>query len=406
MNIHPGLTPHALVERARGLTANVAARAADAEALHRLPDVTVREFEAADLCRIWIPRRFGGLEMDLHTGIRTMQEIGRGCVSSAWCLTVWQQHSWVAALFSEEAQQETLGAEPDFHVAAVLAPRGKAKRVAGGYRISGVWPFGSGCDHGTWVMLGALLVDEDGREIPTGREVYGVPAANVRLCLVPRADVAILGDWDTAGLAATGSHSIRAQDVFVPEHRVLFVADAVDGRAPGQQINRAPLYRSAYYSFLACALAGPATGAAQGALDALLSGVDKRMVLPMGLIQSSMVRTHRQVAEIDNKVRTAKLLLRDVADRITEAAEIDRALTVVERAQCRLDIATSVHLSYEAVEQAFLATGGSAISVKNPLQRFMRDMHAVKSHYFMDLETARELSGKVMLGQKPFTYLF
>jgi alkylation response protein AidB-like acyl-CoA dehydrogenase len=130
------------------------------------------------------------------------------------------------------------------------------------------------------------------------------------------------------------------------------------------------------------------------------------MVLPMGLIQSSMVRTHRQVAEIDNKVRTAKLLLRDVADRITEAAEIDRALTVVERAQCRLDIATSVHLSYEAVEQAFLATGGSAISVKNPLQRFMRDMHAVKSHYFMDLETARELSGKVMLGQKPFTYLF
>ena len=63
MNVHPGLTPHALVERARGLTANVAARAAEAEALHRLPDATVREFEAADLCRIWIPRRFGGLEM-------------------------------------------------------------------------------------------------------------------------------------------------------------------------------------------------------------------------------------------------------------------------------------------------------------------------------------------------------
>src|SRR5690606_23573115 len=112
------------------------------------------------------------------------------------------------SLFPKQAQEETFGKNPTMFPAAVLAPRGTARKVDGGFVVSGVWPFGSGCDHSDWMMFGALVVDDAGAEIALGRTIYGLPALNARLCLLPRSDVTIKGDWNTAGLAATGSHSI------------------------------------------------------------------------------------------------------------------------------------------------------------------------------------------------------
>ena len=125
----------------------------------------------------------------------------------------------------------------------------------------------------------------------------GVPALNARLCLLPRRAIAIKGDWNVAGLVATGSHSIGIDNVFVPEHRTLLIADAIEAAAPGQKIHRAPLFRSTYYSFLVTALAGPAPGVAQGALDSFLERIHQRVVAPMNIVQSKLIRTHRQIAE-------------------------------------------------------------------------------------------------------------
>lgn len=394
-----------LGKRAQALVPGLRERARAAEALRRLPDETVRELERADLCKVWIPKRYGGLELDLHAGLATMQTLARGCASTAWCLSVYQQHSWIVAHFPERAQEETLGADPDFHIGAVLAPRGKARKVKDGYVVDGVWPFGSGCEHGRWVALGALVVDDDGREIPLGRDIDGVPGVNSRLCLIPRDEVEVLGDWDVAGLAATGSHSIAVRGVIVPEHRTMVIADAVEGRAPGAALHDGPLFRAAYYAFLVTALGGLAPGVAQGALDVLLAGIDKRIVMPMNRVQSELTRSHRQIAEAMTKIRMSELALKDSADRIMAAAHAGRTLSLAERAQCRLDTAMAVHHAYEATEIVFFAAGGSTLSLKHPIQRAMRDAHAMKAHYFMDLDTALELRGMVALGRAPYTYI-
>ncbi len=395
-----------LAARARALTPVVAERAAEAETLRRLPRETVADFEAADLCKVWIPKRFGGLELDLHTGLDTLYEVARGCASSSWCLTVWQQHSWIVAHFPEEAQQETLGSEPDFHVGAVLAPRGTITPVEGGFILDGLWPFASGCEHGTWILLGAQRVDEDGTPLTLGREIFGNPAADSRLCLVPIGDVDIKGDWNVAGLCGTGSHSIEVRNLFVPEHRTLVIADAVEGQAPGRASNDGTLFGATYYSFLHTALCGPAPGVAQSMLDYMLGMAGKKIVAPMNKVQKDLVRTHRQVAEAEAKIQMARLLLRDAADRIMEAAVAGRPLSAEERALCRRNGVVSTHLSYEAGEIVFFAGGGSQLNLKSPLQRSMRDLHAIKSHYFMDLETAYELSGMTRLGLDPYTYVF
>ena len=42
-----------------------------------------------------------------------------------------------------------------------------------------------------------------------------------RMCLVPKSDYEIVDDWQVLGMRSTGSKSVRATDVFVPEHRAL-----------------------------------------------------------------------------------------------------------------------------------------------------------------------------------------
>jgi 3-hydroxy-9,10-secoandrosta-1,3,5(10)-triene-9,17-dione monooxygenase len=395
-----------LLDRVRGLVPALRERAQGAERLRRLPDETIADFARLDLGKIWQPKVYGGLETDLATGLEVLQEAARGCASTAWCLSVYQQHNWILAHFPKAAQDETLGREPPLFPAAVLAPRGTARKVDGGYVVSGVWPFGSGCDHSDWLMFGALVVDDAGAELPLDREVYGVAALNARLCLLPRADVGIKDDWNTAGLAATGSHSIAIDNVFVPEHRTLLIADAIDGTAPGQALHRAPLFRSTYYSFLVTALAGPAPGVAQGALDAFLERIHQRVVAPMNMVQSKMIRTHRQVAEAGAKIAIARDLLRRSAEAIDTAAASGAAIPLEQRAELRLNAALAVHVAYEAGEIVFQAAGGSALALGNPIQRAMRDLHGMKAHYFMDLDTALELKGMVQLGRTPFTYIF
>ncbi len=180
-----------LLDRARGLVPALRERAQSAERLRHLPEETIADFGRLELCKVWQPKIYGGLETDLLTGIELMQEAARGCASSAWCLTVYQQHNWILSLFPKAAQEETFGRNQTLFPAAVLAPRGTARKVAGGFVVNGVWPFGSGCDHSEWLMFGALIVDDTGKEIPLNREVYGVGALNARLCLLPRTDVTL-----------------------------------------------------------------------------------------------------------------------------------------------------------------------------------------------------------------------
>jgi 3-hydroxy-9,10-secoandrosta-1,3,5(10)-triene-9,17-dione monooxygenase len=399
-------TPADMVARAAALTDDVRERAAECESGRRLPDATARDFEAAGLARIWIPKRFGGYEFDLQTGLDMLFEVARGCASSSWCLTVYQQHSWIVALYPEEAQQETLGAEPDFHIAAVLSARGTVSAVEGGYLLNGFWPFASGCDHGTWIALGAQLVGADGAPVPLGHTVHGVEGVNIRLCLVPMGEVVNKGDWHVAGLAGTGSHSIVAKDIFVPAHRALNVPDAIEGRAPGRAVNGGALFKAPYYPFLNTALAGPAPGIAQGMLDHFLSRADGRTVMPLNMNQADMVRTHRQVGDAMGRIRAARLLLKDNAERIMAAAETGGEMAAEERIACRMGNALAVDHSYRAAEILFFASGGSSLSLSSPIQRALRDLLAVKSHYFMDLEGLQELAGMVALGRKPYTYIF
>src|SRR5262249_46331405 len=157
------------------------------------------------LFKVLQARRHGGHQAGLHAHVDVVRTLARGCASTAWCVGVVHAHSWLMAHCPERAQNETYGGDPDTLISAVIAPRGNALRVNGGYRLNGFWPFGSNSEHAQWLFLGAVICDAGGAVIDEAD------------LLVPTRDITIRDDWNVAGLRGTGSCSIVAKDVFVPE---------------------------------------------------------------------------------------------------------------------------------------------------------------------------------------------
>ena len=386
-------SPHAelrldLRARARSLAPKFRARALDAENQKRLPDASIRELHEAGLFKMIQPCRVDGIESTLHELIDTVAEVASGCGSTGWVLGVVNAHHWMVGLFPARAQDDVFAARPDALVAASFGARGKVTRVPDGYRITGFWPFCSGSPAADWVMLGGQLLDDQGQRIDAGD------------FLIPINEVVIKDDWDVTGLRGSGSNSVVAQDVFVPEHRFLSMAGAIRGESPGRrQHGQSRLYESAIIPVLSLCLVPAALGVAQGALELFLQRLPGKIVsYTLDELQQDMPVTHIQLGLASSKIHAARLVMHNVAEKIERAAALGEAMSLEERASCRMECAYSVRLCFEATEILYLASGGSGLAVGNPIQRASRDLHAMNLHGLLCLETNLEMFGRVLLG--------
>ena len=382
----------ALAEAARTLAETARSRARQAERERRLPAETVAETRRSGLARILQPARCGGLELGLSAHFETVEEVARGCGSTAWCLAVFHVDSWLVGLFGKDAQDDVYAGNPDSLVAGVRDPRGAARRRGDGLVVTGSWPFGSGSEHADWAILGAELLDADGR-----RE-DGICVA------VPAADLTTRDDWHAAGLSGTGSCSICCEDVFVPAHRTISVRDAGLGRAPGAALHASRLYRAPMAPFVAFGLCAPAVGLAAGAVEDFSGHVSGRTdghLRDAPEIENPLV--HQTVAGAHAGIDTARALLRRAAADIEEAADRGGRMTRGTRARVRMDCAYAVDLCRRAVDDVFLACGGAGLSDAHPVQRAWRDVHAVSQHAMLRFRTATEIYGRVLLGLAPGT---
>ena len=381
-------------DRAQELIAALRERAAETEQLRRLPAANVEALRQAGLFNLLQARRSGGQQTSLRTQIDAVAEIARGCASTAWCLAVVHAHSWLMASFPEKAQDDAYGTDPDALVSAVIAARGKASTVRGGYLLSGFWPFCSGCQHSDWVILGAALGNEKGETVDEG------------VFLVRTSEVEIKDDWHVTALRGTGSCSVAVNKLFAPEHRYLSFADLLRGQAPGRDLHDGWLYRAPAGPVLMLALAPAALGAAEGALETFTQRLPGRKVAyTRNEWQSEMPITHLQLAEAATRVGVARLLLYRCADGIQEAAESGRPVDPATRARFHLDCAYAIRQCLEATQTLLLACGGSGISETNPIQRTGRDLHAMSMHGAFNLPLNLESYGRTLVGLEPKTLM-
>jgi alkylation response protein AidB-like acyl-CoA dehydrogenase len=378
-----------LVARAAAIRPILERNAAETDSLRRLPDENVEALRREGLCRLMVPRRFGGYQTSIRTYIEVTAEIGRGCGSTAWVASLINVCAWLAALFPEQAQRDVWGPDPDAWAAGSLAPNGHAVPVDGGWRVTGRWPWASGCLHAQWVACGIHMKNERGE------------MANLGLSLMPIGDVRIEDTWFMVGMKGTGSNTIVAKDAFVPEHRFLPYPQAFGGTYRTEHTHEA-VYRVAFVPVTVLILAGSQLGVARAALDYVVAKAPTRGITHTNFAtQRESSGFQMLVAEAAMKIDTAHLHALRAADDLDRAAEEGRHPDLTARARVRTDTALVAKYCREAVELLVQAHGTSSLADSNRLQRLWRDVHVASHHAITEWQVNLEVYGKALLGVEP-----
>lgn len=361
----------------------LAERAAEGERLRRLPPDTVSDPAVAAFVELLVPARYGGAQAPFREILQPVRQMAHGCASSAWTIGFYALHNWMLALFSEQAQAEAFATRP-FLAPAPLAPTGHGTACDGGMRLTGRWSWATGVMDGNWIMVGALREDRDGI-----RPV---------LALLPMADARIEDVWHTDGMRATGSNDVVIDDAFVPEHRIVSVADIYSGAAPGAAVHDCPTYRWPMVPALALLAAMPALGSAERAAEIYAERLAERFLAYEGVMQKDKPIATAHLGQAQVQLRALRALVADTVARIDELVDSDEPVAREVRGQARLAAAHVVHESRSVIADLLGASGASAHFLDNPLQRIKRDVDVIAGHVVFDYDTSRELAGALTIG--------
>jgi 3-hydroxy-9,10-secoandrosta-1,3,5(10)-triene-9,17-dione monooxygenase len=381
------LTPQEVLARIRALKPQIAASAAETERTRR-PVLSVwNALRRTGAFYHFVPKRYGGLEFDVESFLDIMLEIGEACASTCWTATFTIDHNWLAAHFSEQAQNEFFAGGRYMSAPGTSNPMGKAVRVPGGFRLNGHYRFGSGVMNADWVFAMGLVEDED----PPSPRWFAIPAR----------EVVVLDTWHVDGLAGTGSNDFLVRDAFVPEHRALVWADVWSCNSPGSKLHDNPMYRMPPVQFLAFCTSITPVAAVRGMIklhrERLTAG---KVRWGESVNQRDKSSAQVRIARADLLNHSAELNLRDIARTLLrlggEGAPDDLTRTRLI-AQCAM--ATS--LAHEAATMLARGSGASIHALSNPLQRFIRDVNVATSHQLHEFDEVGEQYGRLLFGLEP-----
>jgi alkylation response protein AidB-like acyl-CoA dehydrogenase len=337
----------------------------------RLPPPLVEQLRAAGFYRMIIPRSFGGLQADPLTYTRVVELLAEGCGSVGWNLANNSIGQLVTLGLPDEGVQEVHGqGAPSAIAGTAVQGGGQAVPVPGGYRVSGHWTFGSGCQEASW-MLGSFQLLDDGKPRcgADGRPLYwrGV---------FPKSEAEIIpGSWDVAGLRGTGSFDWTVKDVFLPERRSVVHA----GIPLDNQWARWP---GVTYALPTQCWVGPhhssvITGIAQAGITALVElAVEKT---PRGrtfrLCDNPQVQD--DVGRADAILNAGRgyrsAMIREIWDTVADGRET----TVAQRVRCRLASTHAADCARDAMDLMYRHGGSTSFKRESRLAECWRDLQVV-----------------------------
>jgi len=357
------------MSRARALVPALRERADAAETGREMQKETLEDLHRTGLLRFHQPRRWGGMELPFVSLFDIPAEVGRGCASTAWNVANLSVHHWMLALYDERAQEEVWSKNPDALIASGIAyPQGRGRRVDGGFVVSGLWNFSSGVDASDWNMLAVMVRDGD-------------RVVDHRMCLVPRKEYEIVDDWHVMGMRSTGSKSVRANDVFVPEHRALSMYLARGGSEfPGARVNQNPLYRVPLSALGSHCLSAAGVGNAQAALELTVEAIKERSTSYTAMRMRDFQAVQLRVARAGAMVDAARLVIRTDCLDAEAIARQGRAPTIEEKLRFKRNVAWAMEQCTETVDTLHALAGANGIYDRYPIQRLFRDQHALAAH--------------------------
>ena len=366
--------------------------AVESEKIGKLTDQTVKIMKSAGNIRLLQPKEYGGLEVHPREFAETVMALAALDPSAGWINGVVGVHPYQLAYADPRVAAEIWADDVDTWVASPYAPQGVARPVDGGYIFNGRWQFSSGTDHCEWIFLGALLGDADGKPVMPPQMLHMV---------LPRKDYEIVEDsWDVVGLRGTGSKDVIVRDAFVPSYRTMDAFKVMDGTAQREAGMTETLYLMPWSTMFPLGISSATIGIAEGALAAHLDYQRERVSAAGTAIKDDPYVMYA-IGEAAADINAARQEILANADRIYDIVDSGKEVSFADRAAGRRTQIRAVWRAVMAVDQIFSRSGGNAMRMDKPLQRYWRDAHTGLAHAIHVPGTAYHASALSSFGVEP-----
>lgn len=371
-----------LIAAAYDLVPYLRGRAAQCEIERRVSDATIAKLHQAGLFKLLKPRRYGGYKLGWDVFSEAVIAIASGCGSTGWVYSVVGGHAPVVVRFGTKFLDEFWGDKPDALASSCRRGSGSLKAVAGGYRGSGTGVYSSGCLNADWAIVEGLPIDGENRAITA---------------VIPRRDIEILDSWKVMGLAGTGSHDLRFEDIFVPDHRTWF-----PGKPPAGEALDGPTFRTPYLGG-PFALPSVILGIAIAGLEHFAAMTHRRTSRVGGGAaeqQSMQMRLGEAAVEVDAALALLRVKLKEMMAVLSgEAVARSGAAAVLPPGGIahRYDQAASgfiAHTAYRALNRLMEAAGAGQLAISAPFQRCFRDALAGTQQPSTNWDSGRTMGGR------------
>jgi indole-3-acetate monooxygenase len=371
------MTASEIFANARALSGYFREKSQEIDETRRLPAEVVERARAAGLFRIAMPKIWGGPEFSSIEQIEIIEELSRANSAVGWCVMIGCD-SGIYSGYLEDGAARRLYPHLDMVTAGWVWPAGRADRVAGGYKVTGQWMFGSGITHADVVSAGCN-VHENGEPVKEGG-----PTPRWRVMLAPASAFEIQDTWHTTGLRGTGSNHYRAADLFIPEENSFSFVEPAKRQGTLWARNNAILPKGA----------GVPLGVARGTIDQFREMIEGKIEFPSGRPYRNLARIQSAIAEAEMILGAARSYTFTSIERYWNRLERHEELTEQERAELWLSNLNACQSARQVIRLLFDSIGGSAIYTRNSgLDRALRDAETWCQHIIGQRRTLEMVGG-------------
>ncbi len=345
-----------ILARAHTLASELPARRAAHDAAKQLDPSVIDALRDGGFLASLLPSEIGGSELPPATYIAMLEALATGDAATAWCVMTASTSALLAPYLARPVAAAIWSGRTPF-LASVFAPGGKLVES----RLSGRWSYASGCRHADWLAVGAI---QDRRHV---------------VCLVRPSAARIVENWDTLGLAGTGSHDLVIEDITVDAGHVTSVFE----QAPWTS---AALYRMPLFGLLAVGIAACGLGIANSALAQVAARLTAESPSPQ-LAHYAQVRAQLAAA------RSYLIATASSAFERAQAGPVDGAT----RGELRLAASHVAQQCAEVGRAAFHLGGGASVRAGSPIGAALRDLETLLTHR-MVTDRVLPTTARAMLG--------
>ena len=380
-----------LLEAVEPLLESIRDQGPDMDREGRLRAAVATELAQAGVFTATVPESIGGSETPLPELLAVIEATARAHGSTGWCVMIGATTALLSGYLPEAEAATIYGADPLVITGGAYAPTGRAVPDGAGddtvLTVNGRWEWGSGSANCSWLLGGAMLVDDSGEPVT---DELGLP--QMRMCFAPADQVRIVENWDVLGMRGTGSNDLVMQDVRVPFSRTVSFFD--DPWPAG------PLWKVPPFALLALGIASVSLGVARSAMDSFveLANAKKPTMGGRNLAKRSTIRG--EVARCEAELRAAKRLLHgEVADAWAVAVAGDD-FDLARRGSLRLAAVHAATTCADVCTRLHRLGGGTSVRHGQVLERAVRDSLTATQHVMVGAQLFESV-GSVLFGDEP-----